>query len=96
MQNVAKLLRLSICKRNYSSSIKHTNDGPVSLVCQILLHYKSFADVSKKIGHKPSGGRIVKSYKTSGFKMLSCWISSSNWNRLGILNGTETLLFGQF
>ena len=38
--------------------------------------------VLKKIGHEQSGGQIVKSQEISVFIMLSCWISSSNWNHL--------------
>ena len=38
-----------------------------SKVCQVLLHYTSFAIrrkiASKKIGHEPRGGHIVKSQK---------------------------------
>ena len=46
-----------------------------SKVCQLLLHYTSFAtrvkNVLKKIGHKLSGGQMVKSHKISVFIMLS-------------------------
>ena len=63
-----------------------------SKVCQLLLHCTSFAtrgeNVSKKNGHKPSGSQIVKSRKKVCFIMLSCWSSSSNWNRLRRSNGT--------
>ena len=38
--------------------------------------------VLKKIGHEQSGGQIVKSQEIRVFIMLSCWISSSNWNHL--------------
>ena len=39
--------------------------------------------VLKKIGNEQSGGQIEKSQEISVFKMLSCLISSSNWNHLG-------------
>ena len=50
----------------------------------------------KKIGHKPSGGQIVKSQKISVFIMLSCWISSSKDNRLKGLNGTQRNILCKF
>ena len=46
--------------------------------------------VLKKIGHEQSGGQIVKSQEISVFIMLSCWISSSNWNHISRLNCTQT------
>ena len=48
--------------------------------------------VLKKIGHEQSGGQIVKSQEISVFIMLSCWISSSNWNHLSRPNCTQTLV----
>ena len=66
-------------------------------VCQVLLRYTSFSirrqNALKKIGHEPSGGQILKSQKISVFKMLSCWITSSNGNRLSKSNCTQHLLF---
>ena len=41
----------------------------------------------KKIGHKPSGGQIVKLQKISIFIMLFCWISYKKGNRLSASNG---------
>ena len=49
-------------------------------------------NVIKKIGHKPS----EKSQKISDFIMLSCWISSSNGNRLSRPNGIQTLILFNF
>ena len=48
--------------------------------------------VLKKIGHEQSGGQIVKSQEISVFTMLSCWISSSNWNHLTRPNCTQMLI----
>ena len=52
--------------------------------------------VLKKIGHEQSGGQIVKSQEIRVFIMLSCWISSSNWNTLGRPNCTQILILGKF
>ena len=52
--------------------------------------------VLKKISHKPSGGQIVKSHKIRVFKMLSCWITSSNGNHLTSQTGTQTLILCKF
>ena len=46
--------------------------------------------VLKKIGHEQSGGQIVKPQEISVFIMLSCWISSSNWNHISRSNCTQT------
>ena len=52
--------------------------------------------VLKKIGHEQSGGQIVKSQEISVFIMLSCWISSSDWNHLSKPNCTQTLVLCKF
>ena len=44
--------------------------------------------VLKKIGHEQSGCKIVKTQEISVFIMLSCWISSSNWNHFSRPNCT--------
>ena len=41
-------------------------------VCQLLNHYTYINCVKNKIGHKPSGGQIVKSHKISVFILLPC------------------------
>ena len=46
----------------------------------------------KKIGHEPSGCRIVKSQKIGVLIMLSCWISSSNGNGLSRPKCPQTLI----
>ena len=65
-------------------------------VCQLLNHYTYINCVKNKIGHKPSGGQIVKSHKISVFILLPCKIISSNGNRLSRPNHTETLILCQF
>ena len=66
-------------------------------VCQVLLHYISFAIRREKcgyeIGHEPSGFQIVKLQKLSVFIILSCWINSSNGNRLSDLIVLRHLFF---
>ena len=52
--------------------------------------------VLKKIGHEQSGGQIVKSQEISVFIMLSCWISSSNWNHVNDQIVPRHLFFANF
>ena len=55
--------------------------------------YTSFVirqpNVLKKIGHEPSGSENMR------FIILSCWISSSNGNRISRSNYTQTLILCQ-
>ena len=64
--------------------------------CVIHLLQSAVELVLKKIGHEQSGGQIVKSQEISVFIMLSCWISSSNWNHLSRPNCTQTLILCKF
>ena len=48
----------------------------------------SVKNVLKKIGHKPSGGQIVKSQKISVFIMLSSWIRQA----MGIVSVDQMVL----
>ena len=58
--------------------------------CTVASHV--FCNLASKL----CGGQIVKSQEISVFIMLSCWISSSNWNTLSRPNCTQTLILGKF
>ena len=82
-----------------------TTDRPVSSIpmhryvsycCVTHLLQSGVKNVLKKIGHESSGGQIVTSQKISGFAMTSCWINSSNVNRLSRPNCIQTLILCKF
>ena len=65
-------------------------------VCQLLNHYTSFATrgqtVSKKIGHRPSGGQIVKSHKKA---FLYCSLAKL-FQAMGIVSVDQMILLHLF
>ena len=67
------------------------------MYCSVTRHLQSGVEiVLKQIGHEQSGGQIAKSQEIGVFIMLSCWISSSNWNHLSRPNCTQTLILCKF